>query len=175
MKILRAGEAHLAAIAALARSRSLSQLEDATARREGFLVSGYDEHVYRARLSAAEHFHVAMENGTVIGFVLAYSNLHFDADEWLNHHVAKELGQILVVKQVCVSRGAADSGVGSRLYRYILDRWTTTPVVAAVVAEPNNEASAAFHTKHGFTIMLSLRPQDGRLRNVWVRPRPTAP
>lgn len=170
MEILQADEEHLAEIAGLAKSRGLDGLDETVARREGFLVSAYDETVYRARLSAAEHFHVAVQDGTVAGFVLAYGNRHFGADEWLNRHVADELGGILVVKQVCVSREAAGKGVGSLLYRHVLDRWTTTPVVAAVVAEPRNEASHAFHAKHGFAVGFTLKPPDGRLRNVWVRP-----
>lgn len=173
IEILQAGEAHLTDIAALAKSRSLDGLDEAVARREGFLVSAYDETVYRARLSAHEYFQVAVEDGNVVGFVLAYANRHFGADEWLNRRVADELGGILVVKQVCVAREAAGHGIGSLLYRHVLDGWTTTPVVAAVVAEPRNEASNAFHGKHGFGVMFTLRPPDGRLRNVWVRPGQT--
>jgi ribosomal protein S18 acetylase RimI-like enzyme len=168
--IIQARDEHVADIAALAKARSLEQVDPGTARREGFLVSGYEEDVYRARLAGADHFHVAVDSGALVGFVLAYSNARFGPDEWLNHAVAAELGRILVIKQVCVARDGARRGVGSLLYRHVLERWQAGPVIAAVVADPPNEASAAFHRKHGFTVLTTLTPPDGRPRNVWMRP-----
>lgn len=159
----------MADIAALAKRRSLEQVDVETACRDGFLVSGYEEDVYRARLTNAEHFHVAVEEGELAGFVLAYSNARCGPQEWLNHRIAADLGDILVIKQVAVTRQAARRGVGSQLYTYVLDRSPTVPVIAAVVAEPANQASAAFHRKHGFTILTTLTPPDGRPRDVWVR------
>lgn len=173
IEIVRAREAHVEAIVALAESRRLSGAEDPlTAGRDGFLVSDYTEHNYRDRLTTAEHFYVALKGGDVIGFLLAYSDERIEPDEWLNHRIKTTLGSFLVIKQICVAREAARQGVASRLYHHVLEQWNGSPVIAAVVSEPPNEASTLFHRKLGFEELTRLTPPDGRERMVWVWRKP---
>jgi predicted GNAT superfamily acetyltransferase len=169
VEIVRARPEHVAAIAALAASRGLDRTPDpSTAARDGFLVSDYTEDTYRQRLTTAEHFYVALKGDNLLGFVLAYSDAHLAPDEWLNRRIRTGLGSFLVIKQVCVATGAARSGIASYLYHHVLDQWTMSPVVAAVVADPPNHASTAFHRKLGFQPLTELTPPDGRPRKVWV-------
>lgn len=167
--IVRAQSAHVSDITSLASSRSLDSIRDIEeASREGFLVSGYSEEVYRGRLANAEEFFVAIRGGEVVGFILAYSDANLENDEWLNHRIRGEFGSFLVIKQVCVARHVARQGVASRLYRHVLSRWHASPVIAAVVAEPENAASVAFHREMGFERLTELTPPDGMVRKVWI-------
>ncbi|MEV4982991.1 GNAT family N-acetyltransferase [Micromonospora sp. NPDC053811] len=168
IKIVRAREEHLLGIMELAESRSLAGADAATLGRDGFLVSNYGEDTYRDRLTTAEHFYVAVEGDSLVGFLLAYSDQRIGPDEWLNHRIKVALGSFLVIKQVCVAREAARQGIASQLYHHVMEQWTTSPVVAAVVAEPANHASTAFHRRLGFEKLAELRPPDRRLRTVWV-------
>ncbi|MFF2847331.1 GNAT family N-acetyltransferase [Streptomyces sp. NPDC058001] len=172
IEIVRATREHVPRILELAQSRSLQGVDPAVASRDGFLVSGYTEEVYRARLVSAEHFYVAVKGTDVLGFLLAYSDEQIEPDEWLNHRIKTTLGSFMVIKQVCVAREAARQGVASRLYHHVLEQWTSNPVIAAVVSEPPNEASTRFHRKLGFEELTRLRPPDGRLRVVWVWRKP---
>ncbi|MEU5365089.1 GNAT family N-acetyltransferase [Streptomyces sp. NPDC005925] len=172
IEIVRAKEEHLEQIAELAASRSLDRTDRSTAAAEGFLVSGYAVETYRARLTTAEHFYVAVKGRNVLGFLLAYSDQQIEADEWLNRRIKTVLGNFLVIKQICVSRSAARQGIASRLYYQVLEQWKQSPVIAAVVSDPPNEASSRFHRKLGFEELTRLTPPDGRLRVVWVRRQP---
>ncbi|MCZ7413639.1 GNAT family N-acetyltransferase [Streptomyces sp. WMMC897] len=171
LAIIRAREEHVDAIVELAASRSLDRTDPHEASRSGFLVSGYTADTYRARLKTAEHFYVAVKGADVVGFLLAYSDEALGAHEWLNHRIRADLGGFLVIKQVCVAPRAARQGVASRLYNHVLDQWKTSPVIAAVVAEPPNEASTRFHRRLGFQELVRQTPPDGMPRVVWVRRR----
>lgn len=172
IEIVRAAEGHLDQIVGLAASRSLDRTDRRTAAAEGFLVSDYTMETYRSRLTTAEHFYVAVKGRDVLGFLLAYSDQRVEADEWLNRRIKTVLGSFLVIKQICVSRAAARQSIASRLYYHVLDQWNQSPVIAAVVSDPPNEASTRFHRKLGFEELTRLTPPDGRLRVVWVRRKP---
>ncbi|GEB47916.1 GNAT family N-acetyltransferase [Streptomyces cacaoi] len=174
VEIVRAGEEHLQQIVRLAESRNLSTTDrtDTGATESGFLVSAYTEADYRARLGTAEQFYVAVKGGEVLAFLLAYTSDQLEPDEWLNHRIKITLGGFLVIKQVCVARGAARLGIGSMLYYRVLEHWQESPVIAAVVNDPPNEASSRFHHKLGFQELTQLTPPDGRQRVVWVWRKP---
>ncbi|MBA4862697.1 GNAT family N-acetyltransferase [Streptomyces sp. PSKA54] len=172
IEIVRADEAHLPDILALADSWRLDARNPERAGNEGFLVSDYTLEHYRARLATAEHFWVAVKGTEVLGFVLAYSDQRIEPDEWLNHRIKTTLGAFLVIKQICVSRSSARTGVASRLYHHVLEQWQGTPVIAAVVTEPYNAASTLFHRKLGFEELTRLTPPDGKQRMVWVWRKP---
>ncbi|MFI7387152.1 GNAT family N-acetyltransferase [Streptomyces sp. NPDC049813] len=171
IEIVRAGEEYLDAIVALAEDRRLDP-RDPQAGRAGFLVSDYTRDDYRSRLSTAEHFWVAVKGPEVLGYLLAYSDERIGPEEWLNHRIKTALGSFLVIKQICVARTAARAGIASRLYHHVLERWSTSPVIAAVVSVPFNEASTLFHRKLGFEELSRLTPPDGKERMVWVWRKP---
>ncbi|WP_039938070.1 GNAT family N-acetyltransferase [Streptomyces himastatinicus] len=173
VEILRAGEEHVEQIARLAESRSLNGPGGIQGSTDGgFLVSAYTEADYRSRLATAEHFYVAVKGGQVLAFLMAYSSDQVEPDEWLNRRIKTTLGAFLVIKQICVSREAARSGIASMLYYHVLDQWHKSPVIAAVVNDPPNDASAHFHHKLGFQELTRLTPPDGLPRVVWVWRKP---
>ncbi|MEU6845017.1 GNAT family N-acetyltransferase [Streptomyces sp. NPDC046716] len=171
IEVVRAREEHLDSVVALAHERRLDP-GDPRAGRDGFLVSDYTRADYEARLTTAEHFWVAVKGTDVLGFVLAYSDERVEPDEWLNHRIKSTLGAFLVIKQICVGRAVARGGVASRLYHQVLESWSGTPVIAAVVSRPYNEASVLFHRKLGFEELTRLTPPDGKERMVWVWRKP---
>jgi len=158
----------------LAESRDLADIPPNEASRRGFLVSGYGLDDYTDLLERAEHFYVAHEGGRLVGFIIAYSRERIAPSEWLNLQLAQQLHNFFVVKQVCVEASQASRGIATDLYRHVIDRTPPVPIVAAVVADPPNYASAALHRKLGFKPSLSLTPPDGMPRVVWLR-RPEAP
>jgi len=173
VEILRAGEEHVEQIVRLAGSRSLNGPGGVRGSTEGgFLVSAYTEADYRSRLATAEHFYVAVKGGQVLAFLMAYSSDQVEPDEWLNRRIKTTLGSYLVIKQICVAREAGRSGVASMLYYHVLDQWDKSPVIAAVVNDPPNDASAHFHHKLGFQELTRLTPPDGLPRVVWVWRKP---
>jgi predicted GNAT superfamily acetyltransferase len=175
LQVVRATDEHLQQIVQLAESRSLGATPKArrsTAIEGGFLVSAYTEADYRARLMTADFFYVAVKGTEVRAFLLAYSSDKVEPDEWLNHRIKTRLGSFLVIKQICVAKDAARSGIASMLYYHVLEKWETSPVIAAVVNQPPNEASARFHHKLGFQELTRLTPPDGMPRVVWVWRKP---
>ncbi|MDG4862321.1 GNAT family N-acetyltransferase [Streptomyces sp. T-3] len=170
--VVRASQEHLQDIVALAHARRLVATDSARAPRDGFLVSDYTLDDYRRRLGNAEHFWVAVKGTEVLGYLMAYTDQQIEPDEWLNHRIKTTLGSFLVIKQICVSRTAGRKGVASRLYHHVLENWQSSPVIAAVVAEPYNEASVSFHRKLGFEELTRLTPPDGKPRVVWVWRKP---
>jgi len=120
------------------------------------------------RIENADYFVVAHQGERVVGFLLGYTSDQLLPDEWLNRRVQATLGRFVVIKQVAVARDVARQGVGSQLYYEVLTRSGDLPVIAAVVAEPENRASANFHRKLGFEEMIHLTPPDGMRRAVWV-------
>ncbi|MEU0299030.1 GNAT family N-acetyltransferase [Streptomyces sp. NPDC006175] len=171
IEVVRASEEHLGAICALAESRTLVP-GDPRAGRDGFLVSAFTEEVYRQRLTSAEHFWVAVKGSDVLGFLMAYSDGQVESDEWLNNRIKTALGQFLVIKQICVAHQTARQGVASLLYHHVLQQWQSSPVIAAVVCDPPNDASTGFHRKLGFEELTRLTPPDGMPRMVWVWRKP---
>lgn len=156
------------AIVDLAASRSLAAIEAAEGAAGGFLVSDLERSEYEHRIVESRFFYVATDDGTIVGFLMAYTSEQLRGDEWLNRRVLATLGAFTVIKQVCVARSHARQGVGSRLYHELLVDLPREPVVAAVVNEPRNEASNSFHRKLGFEELTSLTPPDGRPRLVFV-------
>lgn len=71
-----------------------------------------------------------------------------------------------------MSPAVARAGVASRLHHHVLEQWTASPVNAAVVREPCNEASAGFHRKLDFDEPTRSTPPDGGRRMVWVARKP---
>ena len=176
ISIVPVAEEHLARIVALAESWQLSTLGDngraGAASTTGFLVSDYKIDDYRARVGSAEFFLAAFEEDELVGFTLAYRSDSLRKDEWVNRRVRVTLGPFLVIKQVCVSPTRVRSGVASRLYYEVLPAESARPVIAAVVDEPKNLPSAAFHRRLGFEELTTLVPPDGIKRTIWISREP---
>ncbi|WP_158675515.1 GNAT family N-acetyltransferase [Nocardia stercoris] len=167
-----AGESHLAGIVELA-GRWQTSAPGRAAGKEGFLVSGYGIDTYRALLSRAEHFLVAVLDGQVIGFLVAYTDAEIQPEETLNVQIAAELGSVLVIKQVCVDPRFARRGLARRMYSTVLSANPDLPVVAAVVSDPVNVPSARLHHAMGFVPYRTVTAPDGIERTIWLNRKPS--
>lgn len=126
---------------------------------------------YRAILEDDDQFFaVAVDDeDMIVGFVVASSShapLHSD---WLTETLVRVARRpFVVVKQVGVTTRARRFGVGRRLYGEALEWADGRPILAAVVDEPPNRASRAFHQRLGLVPLLRALPPDGVPRTVWV-------
>ncbi len=160
---------HLDKIVYLANSHRLTKYTLAEAKRHGFLVSSYERSEYQDLLVRAEHFYVAKLNKEVVGFIVAYGSDRINPDEWLNSQLQQKYSDLVIIKQVCVSREYTSQGVGTLLYRHVLGRCAYNTVAAAVVSDPENTRSMNFHRKLGFDPGPHMTPPDGMSRIAWVK------
>ena len=174
-EIVAAEEAHLSEIVAIAAKLSLGSDREGACER-GFLVSGLHESEYREYLTQAEHFRVALVDGAVGGFLLAYSNAAGEAG-WLDRQVAaRSRGPYGIIKQIAVDPGLAGRGIATALYRRLFAEASGLPLFAAVVLDPPNRRSIAFHERLGFTEEARLPHPDGMMRAIYMRrPEEQAP
>lgn len=167
--IIPAAEAHLPDIVALASRLALTDATEEPSER-GFLVSGLEESEYRKYLTQAEHFRVAVVDGAVAAFLLAYSSAAGEAG-WFDRQVAARCpGPHGIIKQIAVDPGLAGRGLATALYRRLLAETAGLPLFAAVVLEPPNRRSIAFHERLSFTEIARLPHPDGMPRAIYRRP-----
>lgn len=160
--LVRTGGPHdLAAIAALAQG-----LDPQTGTQQpsgGFLVMGYTEEHYRERLAEGARFWVVDDSDGTVAF------LYVEELGSSDHEVA-ELAEragvedALVVKQLGVAVTHQRHGVGALLYNELVMRFPDRDILAAVVTDPPNTASLAFHQRMGFTPIARFYRGDGRPR-----------
>lgn len=135
--------------------------------KEGFLMSGYPEHLYRSWIGQIRVVEVA---GNVEGFLLSWSSDGFppEADHTKEAEEAAGSTPFVLIKQVGISRVTQGTGLGKLLYRSVLNE-ATTPVVAQIIIKPRNDRSIAFHEAMGFEFTFPFC-NDERGVWRWVRP-----
>ena len=139
----------------------------------GFLVSAFSRGDYQRFIDRADYFYVALEHGKLEGFMLAYTLDRIPAKGRIEQMLKSEYpAGFVLIKQVVVSPEHRRSGVGSRLYQALFRAAPNVAFLAAIVQQPPNPASEAFHRSHGFRPYAEAAAEDGRLRAVWHRPRP---
>ena len=175
------------AIEALAQRVSLKRIDlvppdkDESPHKMGFLVSGFDARVYAQFVKIAEHFLVLHEGGELVGFLLAYGseNINDPKKEELNMHIKQNIcpTKFVLIKQICISPKIQHrrKGYASLLYKELYARVThyyndeagPRPIYTAIVKEPANPVSVAFHEKLGFTERQTYTPEDGTPRYIF--------
>ncbi len=170
--IRSAASVDLEQIVALAESYALGSVEGDRLASDGFLVSGFDAASYADWLRNADHFYVASTEEGIVGFMLAYSDERIRPGEWLNLKIKERVdSNFVLVKQLCVKRGATGRGVARRLYGHLLAQAPERPLYGAIVTQPRNERSIEFHERLGFRKVFEATPPDDDLpRGVWMRP-----
>lgn len=174
IKIVPVKDSDIQCIHALAESWVLSNLDDPS---HGFLVSNFTLDEYRSFLAEDNIFVKAEVDGEIVGFLYGYSSEEINVNDLTNSLVKYNFSEeFFVIKQVCIARNSSGTkGVSSALYDWIkkeVDAW----LVAAVVLDPSNPRSIAFHKKQGFVQYFEIMPaadKDGvvRRRGIWCYPR----
>lgn len=167
-EIEKARGRHIPEIAAIADFYAKSR--DADAGGGGFLVSSYSEADYRQFLLDCDHFYVALNSSGVIGFLLAFSQVLIPESDWVGTQLRRtETQPFTLVKQLAIKAESTNSGVGTSLYGYLLERCSDVPIFSAIVLEPPNQPSVQFHKRLGFEQVREVTPPDGIKRGVWRR------
>jgi hypothetical protein len=142
--------------------------------QKSFLLADFTEDDYHAFLNDAEnyqdhvHFLTAKDSsGTCLGFLLAYSEKYVGkkSKTWRKRGTERSildlltprqyllipnLAQFYIVKQIGVDLGHQAKGIGRELYSHFFGKIEADYVFSAIVAEPKNEPSEAFHRSFGF-------------------------
>lgn len=158
----------LAEVARIASSMTLRPGQ--TPPDGGFLVLGYDLPKFLSRMDSGALFWVAEHRGRIVGFV--YAELLENTIDREMAVTADDLGvsPAAVVKQVGVLPDWQRSGVGAGLYRAMFSSLPERTFLVAVVTDPPNSASLAFHERMGFVGQAPFLREDGLSRLLLVRP-----
>ena len=159
--------------------------------KTGFLVSDFTTQDYTHFLETAQHFLVLRmkgenqdndEDGTnepLAAFLLAYGSESITPDQELNTHIKQVLypnKPFVLIKQIVVSHQFRRQGLAQTLYQtlyermpeYYKDEFLARPMYTAIVAEPNNPISIAFHNRLGFEQADIYTPkQDPKARYIF--------
>lgn len=170
LTIDRATAADAEAIQQIADRWRLRERSQADLMDRGFLVADFSIDEYQHLVAASDYCFVARHDGTIVGFLLAYSQARLkDIDDTTAQWLGTRLDDFVVIKQVAVDPQHTGSGVGRRLYQFLIDhlRGQGIRLVAAVVDTPPNVRSQVFHRRLGFTEAFTYQHADGRTRRIW--------
>lgn len=168
--IEKAQRNHISEIYAIARSYDCDQLRRSDNMKDGFLVSAYSEDVYKRFLTHADYFYVALEDNTVIGFLLGFSRDLIPEFDWVGTQMkSRDTRPFILIKQAAVLRSHIGKGVAMLFFHYLSEYGKNQPLVSVTVADPPNPRSVRFHEKLGFKKVWEVTPPDGMPRDVWCR------
>lgn len=168
--IIPAKEKYLGQIVSIANSYKINKLVESEINMHGFLVSGYNYDEYLTYVEYAEYFYLCVDDGAVVGFILAYADYNIKESEWLNKKIqAYENKTFVLIKQICVAKKFLGKGIAIKLYEYLFEQMKQPVSYAVIVIEPLNLPSINFHEKLGFKKQFEDIPADGLRRGVWKR------
>ncbi len=169
-RITAVKQEYLSQVATLAQTYELGDLSPVTAGETGFLVSAFSEKDYQKFMQYDDHFYVSLAGETVAGFLLAYTSDKIQPNEWLNMLIkSRHPDPFILIKQICVNRNFTGRGIATSLYQHLFHEVPRYPHFAAIVRDPPNLRSIAFHKKLGFYPFFEATPPDGIRREVWKR------
>lgn len=154
------------------RPATLDDVEAILALQESTrLVSGFTHADYAEFVKRADHFYVLEAEGRIAAFVLGYSSERIGKAEVVNGRIRERVDRpFVLIKQVAVTRSHARRGLARRLYDRVRVEAAERPRYAAIVLDPPNEASVAFHERLGFRKAFELDAPDGSRRGIWTAP-----
>lgn len=168
--IRRAAGQDVPTLHAMADRFLLSQLSAPERDARGFLVSNFSLDRYRRFVDDADYFYVLEDEGGIAGFVLAYGSDRIGPDETVNRTIAdRHPAPFVLIKQICIAPERGGRGYARRLYDHVLEASGGLPQFAAVVLEPLNQPSVAFHERLGFREVFQIVAPDGLPRGIYGR------
>ncbi len=166
--IRRAGLTDVESIIALADARAVDPGQRPDAER-GFLVSRFDRDTYERLVATVDHAYVLEDDGEIQAFVIGYSDHWIDPGDLVGQAIRRHMAApFVLIKQVCVALDRMGRGYARTLYDAVRQASVGLPCCAAVVLDPPNDASVAFHESVGFRKILELSAPDGMQRGVWA-------
>jgi predicted GNAT superfamily acetyltransferase len=158
----------------LALPDTIGAEEQAAFEDKGFLVSDYGLEKYR-ELGAKGRLYAILSATKVVAFSAIYRPEDpADKDDLGTEFVRQNYGAVPMMKQVGVDpsyKGTGLRNAATMLHDDFARRYPTMCVYGAVVAEPPNRRSEAFHLSLGFVDCATLDDHsDGRRRVIGMRP-----
>ena len=170
LRIKNANSRHIPQIFSLARTYQLKRMPPKQSKKLGFLVSDFKKKDYQSFLSYCNYFYVLLEQENVLGFLLAYSSDRIQKNEWLNLQIKFEHPEpFVLIKQICIRPDQVGRGLGKLLYKHLFEQASEEKFFAAIVLQPPNHSSIAFHEKLGFKKLFETTPPDFISRGVWMK------
>ena len=125
-------------------------------------VNDIDMDAFCHYLWHADHFRVARENGTILGFLVGLGPGH-DYDSPNYRWFSERYDTFLYVDRIVVAAQARGRGIGRSLYAEAEAQAARTgcPLACEVNLRPRNDASLAFHERLGFTRVGEQDTEDG--------------
>jgi predicted GNAT superfamily acetyltransferase len=156
--------------------------------RKGFLVSALGRETYAAALSYLERqkdehvvFLIAESNRKVAGFLFGYNDVYASRRSGGRSEAdiaVRFQDSYYVLKQIATDLNDRQRGVARRLAERFFSEVKCSVIFSAIVAEPENPASCAFHREMGFSPLfesISRSASGETYRNqVWRRACPQA-
>lgn len=113
-------------------------------------------------------FSVAEYNGKIVGFLMAMDqNTEYDSINFL--WFKERYNKFFYIDRVIVDESIRGKGIGSLLYRELMNKRENIPLVAEVSIEPSNEGSVIFHDKIGFREVGKLKSGDKKVRMYYLK------
>ena len=168
MHIHKAQIQHVPSIVSIAKEYEYNLLKQTKNFEKGFLVSDYSESDYHNFITISDHFYVALDNETVMGFLLAFSRNNIPESEWLVNNSNFRIKQpYILIKQIAVAHQHLGEGIATQLYKHLMEHNPNVSLLAAIVLSPLNKASIDFHQDLGFFKLFEATASDKLHRSIW--------
>lgn len=168
-EIMPAKSEHLDDIVSLAQLYELSNLSSKFASEYGFLVSNFSKQTYEIFIQQNHIFWILEESGKLRAFLLAIDPAKQILDQELDTKIKKYgINQYLIIKQICVHPKHKSKGIASYLYKVFIEKYDRIPLVVAIVTNPPNSRSIAFHKKMGFEYAFEYLAPSGLYRSIFI-------
>jgi L-amino acid N-acyltransferase YncA len=137
-------------------------------KKQGFLVSDFDEKFYYDRIQEGYYFKVIEVNEDIKGFMFGYPNTSLNLNKRVEKYYS-EIGEtVFILKQVAITTHAQRMGLGKKLYQELL-KDIHMDIYLAVCSEPKNIGSEKFHLKLGFEEVTQIKEIDELTRTIYRR------
>ena len=170
LRIEKVNSRYIPQIFSLAITYQLKRMPPKQSKKLGFLVSDFKKEDYQSFLSYYNYFYVLLEQENVLGFLLAYSRDRIQKNEWLNLQIKFQYpNPFVLIKQICIRPDKVSRGLGKLLYKHLFEQASEEKFFAAIVLQPPNYRSIAFHEKLCFKKVIEITPPDSIPRGIWMK------
>lgn len=169
-EIKAATYADIPEIVKISESYRIDKIQKENAVQKGFLVSGFNACDYETFIRQKEIFQIILQDKEIAGFILGYDDVAMDEKDPVRIEILKRIDKpFFMIKQICIHKKWVRKGFAGLLYQSFIKETKPCPVLAAIVHDPPNEASMAFHTQMGFKPLFEFFPEDKMKRVMWLK------
>ncbi len=128
----------------------------------GFLMVNSGKEKYDALVRESSYCYAAVDNGAVVGFLLAYPKALMKPDNEIHEYfLQKYSDNFIYIFQVAVDPDYHRKGIGKDLYNAFFDDAKGIMKCVISSAEPYNKASEKMHLSLGFKKVDKIKTKKG--------------